>query len=173
MTDKLLACLAAHANNRGVALVTQEALLRDMQTDIKTLTHEMERLERAALVEVLAPLPFLVVRLKKWSGTDAKAVNSKPVAYSYPKQLLHKQQEQESYRLADQPPASEADLLREILNTLGETNGSAFEKAVALYSPQVIRTALDRVRRARDIRKSRTALFRHLLPRIARENQRA
>ena len=74
-----------------------------------------------------------------------------------------------SYRPKGDEPAS--DLLREILETLGETDAASFEKAVELYSPHVIRTALDRVRRARGIRKSRTALFRHLLPRLAWADQ--
>jgi hypothetical protein len=63
-------------------------------------------------------------------------------------------------------------LLGEILETLGETDERSFEKAVELYSPHVIRLALDRVRRAKGIRKSRTALFRHLLPRLARDEHR-
>lgn len=58
-------------------------------------------------------------------------------------------------------------LLKEILETLGERDGKPFEKAVELYAPHVIRTALDRVRRAKGVRKNRTALFRHLLPRLA------
>jgi hypothetical protein len=77
----------------------------------------------------------------------------------------------DSYRPGGESATPERDLLTEILETLGETDAAAFEKAVELYSPHMIRTALDRVRRAKNIRKSRTALFRHLLPRLARENQ--
>ena len=171
MTERLLACLESHANNRGIVLAAEEALLRELGADRDAVSAELERLERASLVELLAPLPFLVLRLKKWSGHREKAAESRPSAYSYPKQLLHKQQLKESYRPDDQAPATTATLLRELLDTLGETDAGSFEKAVELYSPHVIRTALDRVRRARDIRKSRTALFRHLLPRLARESQ--
>ena len=44
-----------------------------------------------------------------------------------------------------------------------------FRKATGIYAPHVIRLALDRVRKAQTIQKSRTALFRYLLPRIAKE----
>ena len=172
MTEKLLACLNSHANNRGVVLVAQDVLLRELGADSEMVTVELERLERAALVEVLAPLPFLVLRLKKWSGSHENLAELRPIAYSDSKQLSQKRL-QDSHRPEEGARAGKAGLLQEILDTLGESDGKSFEKAVELYSPHVIRTALDRVRRARDIRKSRTALFRHLLPRLARESQRA
>lgn len=173
MTERLLACLNSHANNRGVVLVAQDVLLRELGADRETAAVELQRLERAALIEVLAPLPFLVLRLKKWSGSGEKVADSRPSAYSHSKQLLQTQNLQDSHRPEDEAQATDANLLQEILDTLGEVDGKSFEKAVELYSPHVIRTALDRVRRARDIRKSRTALFRHLLPRLARESRRA
>lgn len=173
MTERLLACLNSHANARGVVLVTEVVLLRELGGDRELVTKELKRLERAALIEISAPFPFLVLRLKKWPANVETVGKPVPSAHSYPKQLLHKQQLNESNRPTEHPHSSEVDLLREILDTLGETDGTSFEKAVELYSPHVIRTALDRVRRARDIRKSRTALFRHLLPRIARDVQRA
>ncbi len=77
-----------------------------------------------------------------------------------------------SYRPSPAHEPIDEALLQEILETLGETDGHAFERAVVLYSPHVIRLALNRVRRAKGIRKSRTALFRHLLPRLARDEHR-
>ena len=168
MTERLLAFLGSHANDRGVVLVTEAALLRELGGNPTVVNEDLKRLDRAGLVEIAAPLPFLVLRLKKWPANGATLVKSAPSSYSYPRQLLHKRPTRESYRPTIQPQVSEDDLLHEILDTLGETDGQSFQKAVELYSPQVIRIALDRVRRARDIRKSRTALFRHLLPRIAR-----
>lgn len=172
MTERLLACLNSHANSRGVVLVTEAVLLQELGEDREVVTKELKRLEHAALIEVSASLPFLVLRLKKWSGSSRKAADVNQPAHSYPKQLLQSQQLKESYRSTEETVTAEPSLLQEILDTLGETDGTSFEKAVELYSPHVIRTALDRVRRARDIRKSRTALFRHLLPRLARENRR-
>lgn len=72
----------------------------------------------------------------------------------------------ESYR----PPGYEAEaLLSEILATLGESDPTTFRGALRAYSPIIIRTTLARIRKMKHVRKSRTALFRFLLPRIGRE----
>jgi len=41
------------------------------------------------------------------------------------------------------------------------------EAEVANFAPDVIRKALDRVRRTRSLRKNRTALFRYLLTKLS------
>ena len=171
MTERLLTWLNSHTSKRGMVVVTEETLLRETGTDHGAASVELAKLERAGLVEILTPLPFLVVKLpRKWSGRAKKEGISSHSAYSYSK-LLQPKQLNNSYRREDASEDPPGYLLREILETLGETDRASFEKAVELYSPAVIRTALDRVRRTRGIRKSRTALFRHLLPRLARENQ--
>ena len=170
MTERLLACLNSHANNRGMVVITEETLLRELGTDHETASDELSKLERAGPVDILTPLPFLVLKLRKWPGRTEKVGTSSHSAYSYSK-LLQPKQLKNSYRRADPAQEPPSTLLREILETLGEAEPSSFEKAIELYSPHVIRAALERVRRAKDIRKSRTALFRHLLPRLARENQ--
>lgn len=168
MTEQLLACLNSHANKRGMVVITEEALLREIGTDHERASSELAKLERAGLVEILTPLPFLVLKLRKWSGKGQRADVSSHSAYSYSK-LLQPKQLTNSYRQGREAATADTGLLQEVLETLGETDAASFEKAVELYSPAVIRTALERVRRARGIRKSRTALFRHLLPRLARE----
>jgi hypothetical protein len=59
-------------------------------------------------------------------------------------------------------------LLAEILATLDETDPESFRPVLKRYSPWQIQTALKRVRETppKKLRKSRTALFRFLLPRI-------
>lgn len=173
MIERVLACLESHANSRGVVIARQDMILREVGTSHAAAASALEVLEQDGIVEVLSPFPFLVLKLKKWPGKAVNADVSGHSVYSHSKQLLQTQQLNDSYRPNRQLAARPANdgLVREILETLGETDAASFEKAVELYSPQVIRTALDRVRRARDIRKSRTALFRHLLPRLARANQ--
>ena len=165
-----MACLNSHANKRGMVVITEETLLREIGANNERASTELAKLERAGLLEILTPLPFLVLKLRKWPGRAEEAEVSSYSAYSYPK-LLQPKQLKDSYRPEREDHASDPRLLQEILETLGETDHSSFEKAVELYSPAVIRAALDRVRRAQGIRKSRTALFRHLLPRLARESQ--
>lgn len=149
--------------------VRGDVLAKEVEASQEEVGAALDKLARAGLVEILAPFPFFVVKLRKWSGGATKPHDSAPAAYSHSKQPFHSQHVKASYRPKADEPTS--DLLREILETLRETDAASFEKAVELYSPHVIRTALDRVRRARGIRKSRTALFRHLLPRLAWADQ--
>lgn len=72
----------------------------------------------------------------------------------------------ESYRPSD---AEGETLLQEILDTLGETDPTTFRGAIRSYAPGVIRTALARIRKMKNIQKNPTAVFRFLLPRIANE----
>lgn len=172
MTEQLLTALQSHANATGVVLVAEENLTRELRASRSDVEAALQRLGRSGLIEVLAPLPFLVARLRgSWRGKHGKRSDSAPSAYSAI-QLSHSQHVNSSYRRAGAHWPIDAALLKEVLETLGETDGKSFEKAVELYSPHVIRLALDRVRRAKEIRKSRTALFRHLLPRLARDEHR-
>jgi hypothetical protein len=169
--ERLLICLRGRASDRGIVPVRGDVLAKEVEASQEDLGAALDKLARAGLIEVLAPLPFLVLRLRTWSGKSAKTADSRENAYSAI-QLLHSQHVNSSYRRTGARWPIDAALLQEILDTVGETDGKSFEKAVELYSPHVIRTALDRVRRAKGIRKSRTALFRHLLPRLARDEHR-
>lgn len=154
MRERLLRWFMAHANGRGVVLGRSEVMEAELGAASDVLQQELTALEREGVVEIIAPLPFLVLRLEKWSGRGQQSA----FAYS---SLLSNNQLIESNSHRHDP------LLHEILETLGETDVKAFAPVLEHYSPQIIRTALRRVRRARGIRKSRTALFRHLLPRLA------
>ena len=159
------------SNYRGLLSRNIDKLAADLSVTTDRIDRWLKRLADAGLIEVQSPPPFLVIKLGMWSDSDPKSKDSQRRGYSYPAKLLHKQLLKESYSQAGAASGSSEhqELVREILGTLGETDAASFEKAVELYSPSIIRAALLRVRRAQDIRKSRTALFRHLLPRIARE----
>ncbi|MCC6653004.1 MAG: hypothetical protein IT348_17755 [Candidatus Eisenbacteria bacterium] len=172
MSESLLAVLATHANSRGIVLVAEEALVREANESLDHVTASLRRLERAGLLEILAPLPYLVLRLRTWPGKRPDPHRTGASAYSSSKLLSQSQRLNSGYRPPSERHSVDPQLLEEILETLGESDGASFSKAVELYSPHVIRLALDRVRRARGIRKSRTALFRHLLPRLARHENR-
>lgn len=169
MNEELLTVLGSHANVRGLVLVAESALREESGLTRENLAAYVRELESDGCIEVLAPLPFLVLRLHSWSGRRSKTSDSSLSAYS--SKLLHKQHVNSSYRQPGAHRPIDQALLIEILETLGEADGKSFEKALELYSSHVIRKALDRVRRAKDIRKNRTALFRHLLPRLARQER--
>jgi len=121
--ERLLICLRGRANARGVVPVRANALASEVEASQDDVRAALENLARAGLVEILAPFPFLVVKLRKWSGEAVKTADSAPSAYSYPKQLFHSQHLKASYRPKGEEPASE--LLHEILETLGPGGWSA------------------------------------------------
>lgn len=174
MTEpQLIASLTARANARGLVLASEATLLDELGIGSTILRELLKEAMRHGTIDILSPLPFLVAKLPgSWSGrkheAQRKAAKSgAPVdpAYSSQSSLSQSQQSmKESYR----QPSDEA-LLQEILATLGETDPTTFRGAIKNYAPSVIRTTLVRVRRMHSIRKSRTALFRYLLPRIAKE----
>ena len=158
--ERLLALLRARAKSRGIVPVSGETLTKEVGAPQGEVGAALDKLERAGLLTVLAPFPFLVIRLRSWSGNVTKATKSQASAYSYSQ--LSSKRSNESYRAA----GGDA-LLKEILDTLGETDPTTFEGAVRNFPPEVIRKALDRVRRTRSLRKNRTALFRYLLTKLS------
>jgi hypothetical protein len=158
--ERLLASLKRHATARGMVLLREEVLLREVGATREDAVLALDKCERAGLVTILSPFPFLVLRLRSWSGMTTKPRDSRPTGYSY--SLLSNNRLNESHRRS-----GDDALLREILNTLGVTDSTTFEGAVRNFPPEVIRKALDRVRRTRSLRKNRTALFRYLLTKLS------
>lgn len=169
MTDGLLRALQRRANSRGLVLVRDVALLEELSVTGSELQQMLAKLERDRAIELISPPPFVALRLRVWRGKQENERNS---SYSAIQQLLPIQRVNSSYRHGGAFGPIDQALLKEILDTLDESDAKGFEKAVELYSPHVIRKALGRVRRAKGIRKNRTALFRHLLPRLARDEHR-
>lgn len=169
--------LLAATSVRGLVCRRRNQLAGDLGVDEAQIDQWLTRLADAKLIEVQTPGEFLVIKLGMWFDSASKEGGSGDSAYSFAKQLLQSQQQRlnNGYRQeakSDVAP-NENELLKEILETLGESDGAAFEKAVELYSPKVIREALQRVRRAQGIRKSRTALFRYLLGKISHDHHAA
>jgi hypothetical protein len=134
----------------------------------------LEALQSQNAIEILSGPPFYVVALRasSWPGKSKKPAENPTKtghrvnrAYSFQSSLSQSKQLKESYRR----PAEDDALLREVLDTLGETDPTTFRGALRSYSPEIIRTALQRIRTMPRIRKNPTALFRFLLPRIAQE----
>jgi hypothetical protein len=157
--QRLLARLRARASARGIVPVRGDDLAQEVGATQGEIGAVLDKLERAGLLKILAPFPYLVLKLRSWSGNASKPNDSRPLAYSYSK--LSSNRLKDSYR-----PTADSALMREILETLGETDPSTFDGAIKNFPPEVIRKALDRVRRTRSLRKNRTALFRYLLTKL-------
>jgi hypothetical protein len=171
MTERLLHLLQVRANHRGQVVARSAWLEEALACSFQELEAALDALAADGSVEIISPLPWLIAKVRKdgpavappvesWSGSPEKPRDSRASGYSYSK--LSSNRLDESYR---QP--GNATLLREILDTLGETDPTTFEGAIKNFAPEVIRKALDRVRRTRSLRKNRTALFRYLLTKLA------
>ncbi len=158
--QRVLARLQERANARGIVPVRGDVLAAEIGAPSEEVGAALDKLERAGLLTILAPFPFLVLRLRSWSDKSMKPTDARPSGYSYSK--LSSNRMNESYR-----PSGDQALLREILETLGESDPTTFEGAIKNFAPDVIRKALDRVRRTRSLRKNRTALFRYLLTKLS------
>jgi len=176
MSEQLLQLLRSRANARGLILARAAALQEQLRFTYEALQLAIERLAERGVIDILTPGRYLVLAIRRssWSGEEPKPQEVGPetgpledpvYSYSSLSQSKLSKHVKESYR---QGPADEA-LLQEILATLGESDPTTFRGALRSYSPEVIRTALRRVRSMKQIKKSPTALFRFLLPRIAQE----
>ena len=108
-----------------------------------------------------------------WPSAKLESVKTAPIdgplpsrgySYSFHKHTMH---ESKAIAFEDGGPGEGGQLLQEVLATLGETDPTTFRGVLDHYSPAAIHAALERVRATppEKIRKSRTALFRHLLAR--------
>ena len=160
--ERLLICLRRRASDRGIVRGRGDVLAEEVGSAKEEVGAALDKLERAGLLTILAPFPFLVLKLSSWSGMGTKPAISRAASYSYSKLLSNPENESKSYR-----PTGDDSLMREILETLGESDPTSFEGAIKNFSPDVIRKALERVRRTRSLRKNPTALFRYLLTKLS------
>lgn len=165
--QRLIAELRCRANWDGLVMVREEVLLEKLQSTQAELVATLGKLENAGLIEVLTPGKHLVIKARTWPGRETIPAGNAPrvgaaVARGYSYSKLSSNRLNKSYG-----PDADAALMKEILETLGETDPKSFEGAIKNYSRDVIRKALDRVRRTRSLRKKPTALFRYLLTKLS------
>lgn len=165
--QRLIAELRNRANPEGLVMVREKVLLEKLQSTQGELVATLGKLEQASLIGVLTPGKHLVIKVRAWPGRESSTAGNAPKGevplvrgYSYPRLLGNRLNE--SYR-----PGPDAALMKEILETLGETDPKSFEGAIRNFPPSLIRKALDRVRRTRSVRKNPTALFRYLLTKLS------
>jgi len=137
----------------------------------------LDRLSQGRLIEILSPAPFLVIKLRSWSGNTRSEIVSAS-ADSGQSSNLHIEVPVSSSSSAaaafsstgDGGPGEGEALLREVLDALGEeADAEEFRELLPRYSPATVRQALRRVETTplNQIRKSKTALFRYLLDKLS------
>jgi hypothetical protein len=159
--------LLLEVDHQGRLCRNSERIGDDLGIEAAQVESWLGKLCNAGLVAILNPSPFLVLKLPLWSGRSGN-------------QALVPSDSQDSYRSraiaaisnqGEKGGQGEGEgLLREILDTLGESDPEPFRRVLERFSPAVVRQALARVRAARpdQIRKSKIALFRYLLVKLSR-----
>lgn len=161
----LYCMLASAANHRGLVSRQSDRLAQDLELEEEKLAEWLDRLKNAGLIEVYSPKPYLVIKLLKWSEGDGAEPRDTPdstrsssdaAAASFSRQEDGGQGEGEA-------------LLQEVLAVLEETDADEFRRLIQGRSPELVRRALFRVRITppQQIRKSKAALFRYLIAKLA------
>jgi hypothetical protein len=171
--ERLLALLESRANHRGRVIVREPVLLSALDTSHEVLAQLISVLERDRVIEILAPLPFLVIKLLKWSRAKSVRSSAAHDSTAEPSRALRgpvsKQAAAASSKQEDGGAGEGEALLADLLTALGETDATEFRAIVTSYPAAVIRQALRRVALTppSQIRKSKAALFRFLLGKLA------
>ncbi len=170
-----LALLKA-ANHRGVVCRRSDQITDMLQTDEATLLADLARLVDLGLARVLNPAPYLVVQLTLWPGKDPSADARTPVEAGPPPAAPLEVPVSSSAAAAASASQPEVgglgeggELLQRVLDVLGsEADATEMRELLATHEPELVRRALQRVEAtpARQIRRSRTALFRYLLTKL-------
>lgn len=170
----LYLALVSAAGHRGLVVRHIKKLADQLSVSEKQVEEWLARLSEAGLVEVESPAPFLVIKLRFWSSSmPSESANpresgtqpgasplSVPVSGSSAAAAASSKQE-------DGGQGEGEPLLREVLEKLDDdADPIEMRQLVERHPPDVIRRALRRVEGTPQIRKSKTALFRYLLPRV-------
>lgn len=150
-------------NHRGLVCRRLEKLAEEVSASEEQVQSWLGALHGTKLICPETPAPFLVIRIASWPGEGANTAS--PYGYRFT-QSSESKSNSDSGNSHRQPV--DPDLMREVLDTLGESDPASFQGALEHYAPATIRKALDKVRAAGNIRTSRTALFRYLLPKLSK-----
>jgi hypothetical protein len=163
MTEQLLQVLEEKANSERLAMARESDLIARLRATRESLQNSLQDLKAAGRIRSLSPLPFLTLKFVSWPNQGPKSAILQPSSYSYT--FKHSTDKSIAIGAEDGGAGEGATLLREILETLGESDPTTFRGVLEHYSASTIRSVLDRVKATpqEKLRKSRTALFRYLL----------
>lgn len=174
MTERLLQHLKRHVNHRGLVLARETRLIEELRTTDEALLASVIALESQGAIRVLTPLPYLVCRLRSWSGSSTDRVRKEQQISSNPASVHIEVPVSSSAAAAATHTvvggAGEGGrLLDKVLEVLGpEANREEFQRILAGRDSVLIHRCLRRVQATKAIRVSRAALFRSLLQRLSR-----
>lgn len=180
----LYVLLALKTNASGHICRTLESLSKDLGVSQDQVHVWLARLVHVGLVSVQVPAPYLVIKLKFWSGEEEKTAGSseqngashKEVPVSSSKLQLaaaeNKNKQASSSREDGGAGEGGTELLTEVCRVLGETDTAEFRELVEKHPHPIVLKALLRVKTTPtdQIRKSKAALFRFLVNKFSQES---
>jgi len=175
MRIELLGALRNRANYHGLVNVREERLLGALKMTREEVVASLDALVQARLIDVISPLPFLVVKMLKWSGRGAtRSIEAPDSAVS--RSDAHNSVPVSSNAAAAAALSKQADggagegevLLDDVLAVLGPSaSRREFRRILAGRDAGLIRRCLRRVQDTQAIRVSKAALFRSLLTKLS------
>jgi hypothetical protein len=163
------------ANFSGVVSKRSDQIAELLKTDEPTLLIDLAKLADLGLIRSLNPAPYLVIQLALWPG---KVGSPRPIppAASSDAPVTHEEARVSSSAAAASASAPEVggqgeggELLDRVRAVLGpEADVEEMRDLLGVYPHETVRRALQRVEATptRQIRRSRTALFRYLLTKL-------
>lgn len=169
------------ANFNGVVSKRSEQVTPALMIDEPALLADLAKLTDLGLIRTLNPAPYLVIQLSLWPGkVDPPRANT-PAVSSEPRVAQAEVSVSSSAAAAASASQPEVggqgeggELLDRVLTVLGpEADAEEMRDLLGSHPEETVRRALQRVEAtpARQIRRSRTALFRFLLTKLSQPHR--
>ncbi len=165
------------ANFNGVVSKRSEQITAPLMIDEPVLLADLAKLTDLGLIRTLNPAPYLVVQLSLWPGKVDPPRVSTPAVSSETRVAQGEVSVGSSAAAAASASQPEVggqgeggELLDRVLTVLGpEADAEEMRDLLGAHPEETVRRALQRVEAtpARQIRRSRTALFRFLLTKLS------
>jgi len=163
------------ANFSGIVSRRSDQIASTVNIDEPTLLADLAKLADLGLIRSLNPAPYLVIQLALWPGkADPPRPFEPPASSETP--VAHEEARVGSSVAATSASQPEVggqgeggELLDRVLAALGpEADAEEMRDLLRTHPAETVRRALERaeVTPARQIRRSRTALFRYLLTKL-------
>lgn len=169
------------ANFNGVVSKRSEQVTAALMIDEPALLADLAKLTDVGLIRTLNPAPYLVIQLALWPGKVDPPSASTPAASSEMRRAQGEVPVSSSAAAAASASQPEVggqgeggELLDRVLTVLGpEADVEEMRDLLGAHPEETVRRALQRVEAtpARQIRRSRTALFRFLLTKISQPHR--
>jgi hypothetical protein len=163
------------ANHRGVVCKRSDQMAVTLKADEATVLADLAKLTEVGLIRTLNPAPYLVIQLALWPGRGATPEADTPHE-SGQRSAAHEKVPVSSSSAAAAASQSEdggrgegGDLLDRVIAVLGPgADPSEMRDLLNDHAREIVERALQRVEStpARQIRRSKTALFRFLLTKL-------